>query len=59
MTYEDAMDIGDEVFSEYLPKVSDRTRRTFLVALFAELEDSGALDLDEPQSDFDEDEEAL
>ncbi len=51
MTYEDAMDIGGQIFDEYLPKSTGRTRQNILVALFAELREAGVLDLDDPEVD--------
>lgn len=52
MTFEEAIDIGDQIFDEYLPKTSNTTRRKILVALFAELEDAGVMDgLEEPPDD--------
>ena len=47
MTYEELTEVGDAVFEEYLPKVSQKTRKEFLDALFTELEDQGALDVDD------------
>lgn len=47
MTYEELTEVGDTVFEEYLPKVSAKTRKEFLDALFTELEEQGALDVDD------------
>lgn len=47
MTYEELTEAGDAVFEEYLPKVSQKTRKEFLDALFTELEEQGALDVDD------------
>lgn len=47
MTYDELTEVGDAVFDEYLPKVSAKTRKEFLDALFTELEDQGALDVDD------------
>jgi len=53
ITYEDAMNIGNEFFDEYLPKVSAPTRQALLAGLFAELADAGCLDVDDPEPDPD------
>ena len=47
MTYEELTEVGDTVFEEYLPKVSGKLRKEFLDALFTELEEQGALDVDD------------
>lgn len=47
MTYAEMMEIGEVAFDEYLPKVSAKVRKVFLDALFTELEDGGALDIED------------
>lgn len=47
MTYDELVEIGEVVFDEYLPKVSGKQRKVFMDALFTELEDRGALDIED------------
>jgi hypothetical protein len=41
------IEVGDAVFDEYLPKVSSALRQQFLNALLTELEEQGALTVEE------------
>jgi len=47
MTYDEMLEIGEAVFDEYLPKTSARLRRSVLDTLFSELEDRGALEIED------------
>lgn len=47
MTYAELLEIGEVAFDEYLPKVSAKARKVFLDALFTELEDVGALEVED------------
>ena len=46
MTYEDAIEIADAVFDEYLPKVGPRARKRFLDALFGEFTHIGVMEIE-------------
>ena len=50
ITRTEAMEIGHELFDEYLPKVSTKARTEYLAALFSELSEFGALELEEDDS---------
>lgn len=46
MTYEEAFEIGQSVFEEYMPKTRGRSRSVFLEEFLSELENAGALSLE-------------
>jgi hypothetical protein len=47
MTRNEALELGNDVFEEYLPKVKKKDRVNLLAMLFEELEVGGALDLED------------
>jgi hypothetical protein len=57
VTYDELTEVGNTVFEEYLPKTGAKARKVFLDALFTELEDLGALEVDDdiPTGDGDDD----
>lgn len=57
MTYDEAIEVGDVVFDEYLPKVSAKQRKVFLDALFSELEERGSLEIEDEVVPYDTDAE--
>ena len=58
MTYQDAVDVGMDIFSEFFPKnVTKAVKLEALQALFAELEDQGALSLEDDDDEEEDDED--
>lgn len=57
MTYEEAVEMCNMLFDEYLPKVAASTRRDFIDAMISEFENADALELEDgvPLAEDDED----
>lgn len=51
MTYAEIMEIAGSLFDEYLPKVSQKSRKAFMDGLLDELESDGCLTVDEADRD--------
>lgn len=56
MTYDEITEVGNEFFDEYMPKTGAKTRKAFLDAFLTELEDNGALNIDDEIAPGDDDE---
>ena len=60
MTRTEALAVADDVFEEFLPKTKKKERLEFLMMLFDELSEDGALDLeDDTSEDFRADEDEI
>ena len=58
MTYDEVVEVAEFAFDEYLPKAGPATaRKAFVDALLSELEERGALNLEDelPDEDYSED----